>query len=326
MGMLGALAGFGQGLQDYSKVMLKKQEQDWLDQQARVKYEREQNLETLRLQNQRALQTERLTFEEGWNKKKLESEDTRFQATKDYQTKVLEGQQAESAANAEYRAAMLKGQQEQTQYARGAEDRAFSVQKRLYEFQQTKSEEEANKMLRDLEGSPLWDSLSSQEKALMQLSAKNPKAAVAASSIMKRDDLVKFDGKDIVELTKLASEEFENLRTDEDRQTDFANMKRKLGAKSDEEALGLYTNWRIDQAKQAGQRKKVDTTKPQQEAGNKYLQFKHPDDIDKDEELYIRGQLDPKLFESLSPFMKARFKRAKESTQDGNDPSWMYND
>lgn len=53
MGMLGAMAGAGKGLQDYSTLMNHKADLDWQSKQAEVKYEREKSLEALRMQNQK---------------------------------------------------------------------------------------------------------------------------------------------------------------------------------------------------------------------------------------------------------------------------------
>jgi len=54
MGMLGALAGAGRGLSDYSAMLNEKAKMDWHSQEAAIRYEREKSLESLRMQNQRS--------------------------------------------------------------------------------------------------------------------------------------------------------------------------------------------------------------------------------------------------------------------------------
>ncbi len=55
MGMLGALAGVGRGLQDFSSMMNEKSKMDFLSQQEAIKHERALSLEGLRQQNNMAV-------------------------------------------------------------------------------------------------------------------------------------------------------------------------------------------------------------------------------------------------------------------------------
>lgn len=69
--MWGALAGFGQGLQDYSNILGEKQRQDMALKRDEVQYQRQVALEELRASNQMAAaETQRGWDQEDWNRNK----------------------------------------------------------------------------------------------------------------------------------------------------------------------------------------------------------------------------------------------------------------
>ena len=75
LGMLGAISGLGQGLQDYSKVMQENRKMEWEDKKAQVNYERQEHLQKLRDKQARLLQQDDHAFQSDLYGQKLE--DTR---------------------------------------------------------------------------------------------------------------------------------------------------------------------------------------------------------------------------------------------------------
>lgn len=63
MGLSGALMGLGQGMQGYADSIKETQRQNWVAKQEQVKWERQQNLESLRAKNQKQLAEENRTFQ-----------------------------------------------------------------------------------------------------------------------------------------------------------------------------------------------------------------------------------------------------------------------
>jgi len=71
LGMLGAISGLGQGLQDYSKVMQENRKMEWEDKKAQVNYERQLHLQDLSNKQARLLQDDDHTFQSDLYDRKL---------------------------------------------------------------------------------------------------------------------------------------------------------------------------------------------------------------------------------------------------------------
>lgn len=137
----GMMRGLGAGLVNSGTILADKAKRDWEEQQLMLKLEREEHMERLRLQNQRDLQKENLSFTGEQNRLTREQEAGQFKDTMRLKQQELAMQEKELAANTDIRRQSLAIQQQEADKK--------SIQERMYEDQKAAVDAVAQKAYPD---------------------------------------------------------------------------------------------------------------------------------------------------------------------------------
>lgn len=320
MGRLGALAGFGQGLQDFSKILQKKQEQDWLDQQARVKWEREENLQRFKMSqdNENARLNRDLTREQmtqtGAHQTAMLGEQTasRLQ-TGAHQTATLDVQKGEAESNSKYRDLQAKiAQINASTESKKADASIRASDANIKESEQKTKESNYFFGIKK----EAFDQLSPEERT---------RFALGKTAASLTDAEVKLAGEQ-------ASMMHAELTADGNKKELALFVKRvadSTGRSPQDVKDNLPSLIYMDVANEHLRNKMGGKTQPipspsQQKKGSgaTYLQFPSPEAFEKARADFRKGELDPQVAKSINPSIISKWKKEINS-EAGNDPSYM---
>lgn len=216
MGMLGAMAGMGKGLQDFSTLMNEKSKMDWMAQQEAVKHERALSLETLRAnredtraEKQRGfLREERIAGQEYLsteNKIKDLNEETRANRAEALAYEQLNRRDAQIDKEHAYglqRISVEKAAQ-------------LDTAKKLSEYSMEQDITKRKKLLAETEGTEAFKSLPPEYQKLVRMQA-DPNTAPIATAIIAASSKtgVEFTGRDLVAFEKNTTEKWDALGKD----------------------------------------------------------------------------------------------------------------
>jgi len=254
MGMLGAMAGFGSGLQDFSQLLNEKSKMDWQEKQASIRYEREKSLESLRMQNQRAntqyaddLATKRQGQQNEFQIERYGIEKEDRNADIKYADDL-----ARQRARDEYSDEAIAGKTKMWQAEAGikqgaAVNQAVAIANATFDLDKKKRAEK----LEEIRSTEMFNGASPEEKKLIEMSIVQPEMAKIYIESVKANQR-EFP----VEQARLAIESgqkqyYENLS--EDQQTDFKKtLKKEFGQSfTDVEAAGVMGRMNLEKIMQS---------------------------------------------------------------------------
>ena len=252
--MLGAMAGFGSGLQDFSQLLNEKSKMDWQEKQASIRYEREKSLESLRMQNQRAntqyaddLATKRQGQQNEFQIERYGIEKEDRNADIKYADDL-----AKQRARDEYSDEAIAGKTKMWQAEAGikqgaAVNQAVAIANATFDLDKKKRAEK----LEEIRSTEMFNGASPEEKKLIEMSIVQPEMAKIYIESVKANQR-EFP----VEQARLAIESgqkqyYENLS--EDQQTDFKKtLKKEFGQSfTDVEAAGVMGRMNLEKIMQS---------------------------------------------------------------------------
>lgn len=252
--MLGAMAGLGSGLQDYSQLLNEKSKMDWQEKQASIRYEREKSLESLRMQNQRAntqyaddLATKRQGQQNEFQIERYGIEKEDRNADIKYADDL-----ARQRARDEYSDEAIAGKTKMWQAEAGikqgaAVNQAVAIANATFDLDKKKRAEK----LEEIRSTEMFNGASPEEKKLIEMSIVQPEMAKIYIESVKANQR-EFP----VEQARLAIESgqkqyYENLS--EDQQTDFKKtLKKEFGQSfTDVEAAGVMGRMNLEKIMQS---------------------------------------------------------------------------
>ena len=263
MGMLGALAGAGRGLSDYSEMLNEKAKMDWHSQEAAIRYEREKSLESLRMQNQRSnveyadklattrqgqqneFQVERYGIEKEDRRSQIEYADdlARQRAKDEYSDEAIAGKSKLLAAEAGIRQGTAVNQ-------------AVAIANATFDLDKKKRSEK----LEEIKSSEMYKKSSDENKMLIEASVMQPEVAkVYIESMKATQKEIPFEQARLA--IKDGVDRYETL--DEDQRKSFKKqLKSEFGKTfSDEDAATLMGRMNLESVMEATGKGKPNSTK-----------------------------------------------------------------
>ena len=213
MGMLGAMAGFGKGLQDFSTLMNEKSKMDWMAQQEAVKHERALSLEALRNQNQMNYLGKQQEFQ---SKERIASQEF---LSKENQIKEFNEQaranNAEALAYEQLNRRDAQVDKEHTYRLREISAQRASqldTARKLSEISMEQDETKRAKLIAETKNTDEFKSLPPEYQKLVLMQA-NPLTAPIATAVIAASSKtgVEFTGRDLVAFEKNTMEKWDAL-------------------------------------------------------------------------------------------------------------------
>jgi hypothetical protein len=207
--MLGAMAGLGQGMQNFSTMLNEKAKMDWQTQRDQALWERQKNLEEIKMRHAETMQGNQQEFLGGQQDKQME-----FQA----QNQQIADLNAESRLNTEIGFKREMSTEEHSNRLSEISAQAakqVSVAKQLANFADEKDEAKRAKQLASLEKNEDFQSLDPVLQKIVKMKADplmEPMGQALLASYGKGG--TEFTGRDLVAFQKNSSEKWQTLGPD----------------------------------------------------------------------------------------------------------------
>lgn len=185
---MGWMGGLGKGLQGYAGILGEQRKLDWQTKQQDVQFQRQKNLEMLRMQNQSAEAQKGRDFDAAQGLLDREQRQSELQARQEFQTgERIAGQefqagQKESGMNLNGRS-LTRAEYDALDEA-GKKAAEFNEVAKLEALYSAKGDQR-KQAVADLKSSFFWERANEDEKAMMELAISNPELSSVASAVLK---------------------------------------------------------------------------------------------------------------------------------------------
>ena len=192
MGMLGAMAGLGQGMQNFSQMLNEKAKMDWMEQKDAVLFERQKNLEQLRQTHAEGLQKSNQEWQSG-----RDTANQEFTANQQASNQEWQSGRDNKQIASQYDLENLRNTNDLKKI--GAQQAAqIANTKAVLELTDTFEKGKEKENIAQLEKNPLYIEAPDNFKALMRMQIEDPKSAAFVQAMLSSEKGVPITVRDVV--------------------------------------------------------------------------------------------------------------------------------